>query len=119
EWFRLTLSLELTKVVAVPGARVFKPDWIEAVIAAGCRVVMAYDADEDGDTYSAKFGRQLAQAGLDVKFVRWPETVPAGYDLRDYLTQSVGSPKKTWLVLRSRIGAHRRPALFGDPIPAK
>lgn len=69
--------------VGVPGAGVLKPDWIEAL--TGMDVVCAYDADDAGQAGAMRALEKMTGRVRSLGFVNWPESVPAGFDLRDYV----------------------------------
>jgi len=74
-------------VVAVPGATVFKPEWIK--LFAGKRVVTVYDADDAGDRGQIKAHRALFNVASSVEHVCWPETSPDGFDFRDFARNEI------------------------------
>lgn len=76
-------------VVAVPGANIFKEDWLPEF--AGRDVLMWYDRDATGDGYSWKKAKLLLEAGVrSMRWHFWPEHYPEKYDVRDhYCTQIV------------------------------
>jgi len=70
-------------VVAVPGASVFKQEWIG--FFTGKDVVAIYDADEAGDKGQEKVAAKLNGVTKSLKFVHWPDSSPKGFDLRDFV----------------------------------
>lgn len=72
-------------VVAVPGASVFKNEWIPWF--AGRTVVALYDHDEAGMAADAMIAKKLRPVAQRVMFCHWPSTLPEGYDVRDWVTQ--------------------------------
>jgi hypothetical protein len=73
--------------VAVPGATVFKPEW--AGLFAGKRVVTVYDHDDAGDRGQIKAEKALRGVAAELSHVCWPESMPDGYDLRDFARKRV------------------------------
>jgi hypothetical protein len=70
-------------VVAVPGARVFKDEWVQ--LFRGREVTWYYDHDADGERFSAKNSKKLRGVVKSQCFVRWPEKFKDKYDVRDYI----------------------------------
>jgi len=70
-------------VVAVPGASVFKKEWMEAL--SGREVIMAYDADSAGDEGMCEKGDKLRSYTSKVRYIRWPMEVNKGYDISDLI----------------------------------
>lgn len=68
--------------VAVPGAGTFKIGWLSHFIDRD--IIVCYDADEAGQNGANKVYDTLAEAAGSLRFVRWPDTSPKGWDLRDY-----------------------------------
>ena len=74
-------------VVAVPGATVMKPAWVEAL--RGRRVVTFYDADDAGDKGQLRAAEKLAGVAAEVKHACWPDESPDGWDVRDHARERV------------------------------
>jgi len=73
-------------VVAVPGARIFKPEW--APYFRNRTVIWRYDNDADGDTYSLKHSvKTLNGVVFKQRFQCWPETYPEKWDVRDHIVK--------------------------------
>lgn len=70
-------------VVAVPGARVFKEEWLP--LFKDRNVVWYYDHDADGETFSWKGSKKLARIAKSQRFVRWPDKLEDKYDVRDFV----------------------------------
>jgi P4 family phage/plasmid primase-like protien len=89
EWDAMALESvfsELNKndtVVGVPGAGVFKKQWID--LFRNRDVVICYDNDDAGREGSQKVARMLHGAASSVKAVEWPEEKPDAYDTRDFV----------------------------------
>jgi hypothetical protein len=88
-------------VVAVPGANVFKKDWIEHF--AGRDVVLAYDADVAGDNGMVKYGDMLGTVARTVRYVRWPLDVNSGYDVSDLIDENKDDCKKSVTQLKKLV----------------
>lgn len=95
EWdamaLRWLLSLARRKgeiVSYVPGAGVFKREW--AALFKGHDVVLCYDNDEAGDKGSARAAEVLAREPRSIRFLHWPDTLPRGWDIRDYVVAGRG-----------------------------
>jgi hypothetical protein len=68
--------------VAVPGAGVFKAEWVRLVEDKD--VVLCYDSDEPGRAASRKVYTMLRPFARSLACVHWPEGSPEGYDVRDH-----------------------------------
>lgn len=80
-------------VVGVPGASVFKNEWIQWF--SGKEVVALYDHDAAGDMGHKMLGEKL-NGIADLKTIRWPEGLPEGWDIRDHVVKFAikeGRPK--------------------------
>jgi hypothetical protein len=102
EWDTIAASYLMRKIgipgvaVGVPGAGTFKPEW--ATWLQGRDVHTHYDKDAAGDA-----GEQLAEKLLtgmvsELSFVHWPDDLPEGFDVRDWIVYGVDkkTPKKCW-----------------------
>ncbi len=69
--------------VAVPGATVFKADW--SPLFEGKRVIACYDADDAGERGEVLSKQRLDGIAGSLEFVRWPDKVTKGFDLRDFI----------------------------------
>ncbi len=87
--------------VAVPGCNIFKKDWVEYF--DGRRVVCCYDNDEPGDKGAMRVEQLLADVAENLEFVHWPESRPSGYDLRDFVRETMpeSSAKEVFDQLKS------------------
>lgn len=89
EWDGLAMAMLASKlgkdidVVAVPGANVFKKHWIPWF--EGRDVVVAYDQDEAGEDGERIVREKLTGTARSIRYVRWPDAAPAGFDLRDWV----------------------------------
>lgn len=72
-------------VVGVPGAGTFKNDWIQ--FFKGKRARLCYDADEAGDSGCAKAAKLLAKVVKQLEYLNWPESLPSGFDTRDFFKE--------------------------------
>jgi len=92
EWDAMTMEwlLRRSKVdavaVAVPGASTFKREWSE--LFRDRDVVLCYDADPSGERGELKAATILQSVVSSLQFVHWPEGVPQGFDLRDFVSAS-------------------------------
>lgn len=90
EWDALAMAELLRRAkrsgdtaIGVPGANVFKRAWVS--LFAGRHVRICYDADTPGDRGAAKVAKLLRGIAAKVDFLNWPESLPAGWDIRDQL----------------------------------
>jgi hypothetical protein len=87
EWDALALHeiFEATKrkssVVGIPSANTFKDDWVE--LFAKKDIVIAYDHDDAGERGSVRVMLALKGLAKSIRFIRWPEESPKGYDIRN------------------------------------
>jgi energy-coupling factor transporter ATP-binding protein EcfA2 len=100
EWDCIALRWVLGKagekdciVVAVPGCRTFKEEWVS--FFKGHHVIFMYDNDDDGEVYSLKHGQRLAGVAETVQYVCWPDSLAAKYDVRDFVVDQVIVGKTT------------------------
>lgn len=87
-------------VVAVPGAGVFKPDWMPWF--AGRRVHTLFDHDGPGEEAERLVQSRLKTSVQLLTFVHWPDSLPEGFDVRDWVIKGAvekKTPKKCWRAL--------------------
>lgn len=101
DWLLREVENTTDVVVAVPGAGTLKPEWLD--FFAGKHVVAVYDADEAGDRGAEKVYKALKPRAKKLEFVNWPQSRPSGYDLRDFVSQSMSETAAT-TVLKSLEG---------------
>ena len=102
-WLANKLKLEVV-ITAVPGASVFKQDWIPWF--EGRQVIAMHDHDAAGDQ-----GRKIVRDRLTgianlVREIRWPDGLPDGFDVRDLVIKEAikaGKPKAAWTMLQSMV----------------
>lgn len=93
EWDAMAMAWLLKKnntpgiVVAVPGAGIFKKDWIKAF--AGRRVYALYDHDEPGRKGEQMLDTRLSATAKSLVFAHWPEALPMGFDVRDWIVYGI------------------------------
>lgn len=101
EWDAMALDWALTKgwkaegtysVVGVPGALIFKEDWLN--LFKGREVYLLYDNDEPGRKGLEKAFTAVSSVTKNVKRLIWPEGLPEKYDIRDFITERMRDPKK-------------------------
>lgn len=113
EWDGIALTLLQNRigfsgvVVAVPGAQIFKADWVDYF--KGMKVVFLYDNDGDGDSGSWKASRMISIVSASVRFLCWPESFVDKYDIRDHVVSMPKTPKRCWKEITELIrDKHRR-----------
>lgn len=113
-WLLDMAEMQSDVVVYVPGASVFKQQWVEHF--KDRTVILCYDNDDAGDRGSMKAGHLLRGTAKEVYYICWPETLPTGWDIRDYVLDGRGrevTAKEAIEVLESVTSLrHRR-----DPTP--
>lgn len=86
------LAREDDCVVALPGAGVFKPQWVP--ILKGRDVVALYDNDEPGRKGAGRCYNLLRGVARSVRFMHWPPGTPDRYDLRDLYKEDRDKPER-------------------------
>jgi len=74
-------------VIGVPGARIFKDEWVDYF--QGKDVIWWFDHDEDGRVYSQKGAEKLSGIAKSQRFCCWPEEYPDKFDVRDFITGGI------------------------------
>lgn len=120
EWDVLALVWLLRKlgkkgcVVGVPGANVFKQNWI--TLLQGREVNILYDHDQAGEQGKKMLLEKLKGVAKSIKVVEWPASLPEGWDIRDLIKKEAikdGKPRNTFnklhLLLKdsSKNGVHK------------
>lgn len=100
EWDAMAMDWALQQagwpavVVGVPGAGVFKPDWVPWLSS---RVVHTlYDHDEAGEQGEMNTFKRLNSVVSVLTCVHWPDSLPSGWDARDWVLTKLkdSKPKK-------------------------
>lgn len=97
EWDAVAMAWLLIKnrapgvVLAVPGAGVFKQEWAQWF--SGRRVHALYDHDAAGRHGEEIMAKRIGSIAKQLTYTHWPEDLPEGFDLRDWVTY--GLKKKT------------------------
>lgn len=73
--------------LCLPGATNLNKDWIPYF--AGKRVFCCFDNDDAGRMGENKAANMLRGVAEDVKFLRWADGLPDGYDVRDFILDSL------------------------------
>jgi hypothetical protein len=73
-------------VVSVPGAGVFKTEWVPWF--TGREIHVLYDNDDAGETGELVVTKRLKSSVKSLTFTHWPSEMPTGYDVRDYVINS-------------------------------
>ena len=84
------------EIVAVPGASVFKREWVPAF--AGKEVIALYDNDEAGENGERLALERLSGTVKSFKFIHWPADAPDGFDVRDWVRYGlrIGKAQGCW-----------------------
>jgi len=89
EWDAIALNWLLRKnkapgfAVGVPGANTFKMTWAEAFRKRD--VTVCYDNDHAGAAGEQTVLRRLDNVCKSIAFIRWPDDLPDGFDIRDWV----------------------------------
>lgn len=70
-------------IVGVPGASVFKKEWVPWF--QGRDVVALYDNDAAGELGHKILVEKLTNMARSIKVIQWPEGLPPGWDVRDHI----------------------------------
>lgn len=92
EWLRKKNNQDGT-VVFVPGANIFKKEWIEKL--KGRPTYLLYDNDGPGQSGLKKAADLLTAAGVEVHMLVWP-SVAEGYDVNDFVAERLKTPNSAW-----------------------
>jgi len=99
-------------VVSVPGAGVFKQEWVPWFER---RVVHTlFDADEAGENGELLVQKRLKDVARSISFTHWPDGVKSGFDVRDWIVYGVterNTPQECWTGLQRRFQSHPRKRL--------
>lgn len=93
EWDGMAMAWLLKKnkapgiVVAVPGAGIFKKEWIKWF--AGRRVHALYDHDEPGRKGEQTLATRIGSVTKAMTYAHWPEELPDGFDVRDWIVYGI------------------------------
>jgi hypothetical protein len=93
EWDAMALRWLLRKVkapglvVAVPGAGIFKKDWVRWF--SGKKVYALYDHDEPGRKGEQMLHQRLGSVAKSMTFTHWPDELPSGFDVRDWIIYGI------------------------------
>ena len=79
----ITSSGEEWCVVAVPGASIFKSEWVD--FFEGHEVCLCYDSDGAGRKGLIKAMRKLHTHASEIHMIEWPEALDDGFDVRDFI----------------------------------
>lgn len=99
-------------VVSVPGAGVFKQEWVPWF--DGRTVHTMFDADEAGENGELLVQKRLHGVARSVTFMHWPDGVKPGFDVRDWIVYGVterNTPKECWDVMQKHFQRHPRKTL--------
>lgn len=106
--------------VAVPGATVFKSEWSH--LFEHRRVVACYDADDAGERGEVLAKQRLQGVAGSMEFIRWPDQVPKGFDLRDFIRRELaddGDPHKALGTLLGLVrGEPKLEVAISDEMPS-
>ena len=107
EWDCIALAWLFKKLdtncvaVGVTGANVFKDAWIP--LFEGRKVVLLHDKDKAGEEGKRLCFAKLKGVANEIKVVEWPEFLPEGFDLRDFVTNEAiakQKPRAAWAELK-------------------
>lgn len=104
-------------VVAVPGAGTLKPEW--QLWLSGRAVHTLYDHDSAGEEAEQKAYDKLKSRVQRLTFVHWPESLPRGFDVRDWIKEGIAKkkPRKCWKSLQALFRDQPRKTVLPKPDP--
>ena len=73
--------------LAVPGAGTFKREWIPWL--TGRKVTVLYDNDDPGRKGATLAQERLQTSAKQMAFVHWPDNLPEGFDIRDWIKYGI------------------------------
>jgi len=85
-------------VVAVPGANIFKDQWISVFTSHKIKVV--YDNDSAGESGEIIVNKKLKNVASGISFLHWTIEFPVKHDIRDLITRVAVENKKPKEALR-------------------
>jgi hypothetical protein len=103
EWDCIALAWLFKKLntncvaVGVPGASVFKDTWIS--LFEGRKVFLMHDKDKAGEEGKKLCFGKLKGVAKEIKVVEWPEFLPEGFDIRDFVVNEAiakQKPRNAW-----------------------
>lgn len=77
-------------VLAIPGAGAFKEDWVSLFVARD--VAVCYDNDDAGKRGEEKISNYLGSKCFRLRYIKWSDELPDGFDVRDLITGSFAEP---------------------------
>jgi hypothetical protein len=100
-WFLGQLKAEEAggAVVGLPGAGVFRREWLEIPRIGGMLHRWCLDNDAAGDRGAAKIAPLVGAAGWKSEWLNWPRGWATGWDVRDYVCYALEHDvplKKSW-----------------------
>lgn len=110
EWDGIALNWLMKKLnkkglaIAVPGANTFKREWVS--LFEDKNVICLYDHDEAGENGQRVLKERLTGTAKSIKYVHWSESLPQGYDLRDFISSiayKLKKPKTCWLKIEKML----------------
>lgn len=110
EWDTIALAWLFKKLdtksvaVGVPGASVFKNEWVD--LFRGRRVFLLHDNDAAGEAGKKLCYDKLNGIAKSIKVISWPPSLPEGFDVRDFITNEAirnQKPRSAWEKLKSLI----------------
>jgi len=81
-WFFTCMKIPAI-VVCVPGASIFKDEWVPFL--ANREIYCCYDNDMPGSAGEHKAATFLRPVVKEISFLEWPESFPEKYDVRDFI----------------------------------
>ena len=101
DWLAKKIGKPAT-VVGVPGASVFKQEWVS--LFAGRRIFLMHDNDNAGENGKKLCISRLRGTVRELYQIVWPPSLPLGFDVRDLIiTDAIknGKPRAAWTRLQA------------------
>lgn len=122
EWDTIALRWLLKKldepglVVGLPGAGIFKSEWVPWFSGRTVHTLMDYD--EAGENAELQLAKKLRSISQRLTFTHWPEGLKTGFDVRDWIVYGAverNTPEECWTALRGLFRAEPRKRPLPDP----
>jgi hypothetical protein len=107
-------------VLAAPGAGVFKEAWAEDF--RGKNVYCLYDHDDAGARGEVHVQQRLENIAASMAFLHWPEKLPSGFDVRDWVVNKAikrRMPKRCWSSLQTHFYNTPRNEMGSETTPVE
>lgn len=125
EWDAIALRWLLKRldvpgiVVGLPGAGIFKSDWVPWFSGRVVHTLM--DNDEAGENAEIQLKKKLGSVTQRLTFIHWPAGLKSGFDVRDWVKFGAverNTPDECWAALQGLFAPAPRKRPLTDTPPA-